>query len=66
MSERHAYTIHELTELGPLKRSSLYEAIRAGALTARKFGRSTIVLQDDWETFLQRLPKFTPPSKPAA
>lgn len=66
MVEKQAYTIHELTELGPLGRSSLYEAIRGGTLTARKFGRSTIVLKDDWERFLLQLPKFAPPARKAA
>jgi hypothetical protein len=48
---KQAYTIEELTKLGPLGRSSLYKAIGEGRLTAKKFGRSTIVLKQDWSGF---------------
>jgi hypothetical protein len=55
--KKFGYTIKELSEFGPVKRSKLYEAINAGQLTARKHGRSTIVLTVDYENFLDQLPK---------
>lgn len=66
MEDKQAYTINELTEIGPLGRSSIYKAINAGQLTARKFGRSSVVLADDWRRFLTSLPPFTPRSGRAA
>jgi hypothetical protein len=56
-NKKFGYTIKELSESGPIKRSRLYEAIKAGELIARKHGRSTIVLTPDYEAFLDRLPK---------
>jgi hypothetical protein len=57
MSDRKfGYTIDELAKSGPIKRSKLYEAIRAGELIARKHGRKRIVLTGDYEAFLQSLP----------
>lgn len=54
-----AYTINELIEVGPLGRTSIYEAIRSGQLTARKFGKRTVVLAADFETFLNSLPRIS-------
>jgi hypothetical protein len=64
MDDRPVYTITDLTRLGPLGRTSIYEAIASGQLVARKIGRRTLVLRDDYETFLQRLPKIA--SRPLA
>jgi hypothetical protein len=51
-----AYRIPEVCELSGLGRTSIYSAIKAGHLVARKFGRATIVLAQDFETFLRNLP----------
>ena len=37
-------------------RTKIYEALKTGALPARKFGRRTIVLPDDLDRFLRSLP----------
>ncbi|GEO13538.1 hypothetical protein MAE02_12340 [Microvirga aerophila] len=58
MIHKFGYTINELAKIGPVKRSKLYEAIRAGELIARKHGRSTLILKADYEKFLERLPKL--------
>ncbi len=58
MQDKTAYSIDELAKTGPLGRTSLYEAIRTGQLTARKFGTRTFVLATDFEAFLNNLPKI--------
>ncbi len=58
MQTKTAFTIDELTKTGPLGRTSIYEAIRNGQLTARKFGKRTFVLATDFEVFLNSLPKI--------
>jgi hypothetical protein len=63
MSEKDAYSIDELAEKGPVGRSKLYEAIAAGRLIARKEGRRTIVLRDDYLNYLRSLPKIEPNGK---
>ncbi len=56
MLTKPAYSIDEIVEIGPLSRSSLYEAIRDGKLVARKSGRRTFILSEDYERFLRSLP----------
>ena len=53
-----AYTINELIDAGPLKRNAIYREIREGRLVARKAGKSTIVLAEDWDTYLRALPRM--------
>jgi excisionase family DNA binding protein len=60
MNEKNAFSISELTKVGPLGRSKLYEAIRDGELVARKAGRRTIILKTDFERFLTSLPLAGP------
>ena len=63
-----ALTIDEIIKSGPLGRTSIYAAIKAGQLTARKFGKRTFVLTSDFEGFFNGLPKvgegrrFSPPA----
>jgi hypothetical protein len=53
----YALRIQDLVAAGPLGRSAIYEAIKSGALPARKYGRSTIILTSDWHAFLSGLPE---------
>lgn len=55
-NERVALHIHEVCRLTGLGRTSIYSAIAAGHLVARKFGRRTIILLADLEMFLNKLP----------
>jgi hypothetical protein len=55
-SIKKAFTIDELAKAGPFGRTKLYEFIRDGELIARKCGRSTIILETDYEEFLENLP----------
>jgi hypothetical protein len=51
-----AYRIADVCKATGLGRTSVYEAIRSGELTARRWHRCTIVLAEDLEAFLRNLP----------
>jgi hypothetical protein len=56
LTPRRARSIANLVDEGPLSRTFLYSAIKEGRLKARKAGRRTVVLDDDYRAFLQALP----------
>ncbi len=60
----HAYRIPEVCRRTGLSRTTIYAAIKSRDLIARKYGRVTIVLADDLEAFLRRLPAMLPRSGP--
>jgi hypothetical protein len=51
-----AYRIEDLVERGPFGRTTLFNAIKTGQLRARKYGRCTVILSDEWSRFLAALP----------
>jgi excisionase family DNA binding protein len=53
---RLALGIHDVCRLTGLGRTTIYAAIKAGELVARKSGRRTIILAADIEAFLNKLP----------
>jgi hypothetical protein len=55
-----AYSIRELAKNGPIGRSSIYNQIAAGRLRARKIGRRTVILDEDWQAFLASTPAMAP------
>ena len=55
-----AYTIAEACAVARAGRTALYEAIREGALTARKRGRKTLILADDLRRWVESLPALNP------
>jgi len=55
-TERLAYTLKEVSDLVGLSRSALYEAIGDGHLRAVKCGRRTLVLSQDLQDWLGKLP----------
>jgi excisionase family DNA binding protein len=57
-----AYSIAEACSVARAGRTSLYEAIRSGALRAVKRGRRTTVLADDLRHYLENLPVVVPKS----
>jgi hypothetical protein len=59
-----AYSIAEACRVAACGRTSLYEAIKTGALTARKRGRRTIILSNDLWGWLESLPT-APAADPA-
>lgn len=56
MEIKPAYGIEELAKAGPLRRSSLFNAIRERKLIAQKAGRRTIITHDNYMAFLKGLP----------
>ncbi len=55
-----ATSIDEAARVSGIGRSKLYEAIAAGNLKARKFGRKTLILTEDLNAFLRALPRALP------
>ncbi len=53
-----AYTIPEAGEAGAGGRTAIYEAIKSGALKARKRGKRTVILAPDLAQYLENLPDF--------
>jgi len=51
-----AHRIADLAARGPISRSSIYNAIRDGRLTARKIGGATVILEDDWRAMIANAP----------
>jgi excisionase family DNA binding protein len=54
--QREGLSILEACTVAGLGRTKIYEAISEGRLKARKFGKRTIVLRADLQTFLSGLP----------
>ncbi|MGY2907038.1 hypothetical protein [Bradyrhizobium sp. URHC0002] len=56
MEIKPAYGIEELAKAGPLRRSSLFNAIKERKLIAQKAGRRTIITHENYIAFLKALP----------
>ena len=56
LSEKEGFTIRESCHIIGAGRSSVYEALKAGELTAVKLGRRTIILKRELLRFLSELP----------
>jgi excisionase family DNA binding protein len=57
-----AHSIPDACSIARTGRTSLYEAIRSGALRAVKRGRRTLILDDDLRRWVQSLPSVAPKS----
>jgi excisionase family DNA binding protein len=56
--QKLAYGINEACTEANIGRDGIYAAIKEGLLVARKFGRRTLILDDDLRAFLQSLPRL--------
>jgi excisionase family DNA binding protein len=54
-----AYGIPQVCTLTGLGRTTIYGAIKSGHLIARRYGRRTVVLEQDLLRFLNNLPAIT-------
>jgi excisionase family DNA binding protein len=54
------WSIVEAARTANIGRSTVYEAIKAGRLVARKMGRRTIILDRDLQAWLSTLPLLKP------
>ena len=59
---RLAHGVPDLSKRTGIPESSIWAAIRSGALRARKLGRRTLILEDDARAFLDALPAREPRS----
>jgi excisionase family DNA binding protein len=57
-TSKAAFAIKEAARVSSLSRATLYEAIKCGALRARKCGARTLILDADLREFLRDLPQF--------
>lgn len=55
-----AVTIPEAVKATGMSRTSIYEALKRGNLTARKAGRRTLISFSDLEAYLASLPAYRP------
>lgn len=53
---RESFSISEACRISGIGRTKVYEAISDGRLTARKFGKRTLILRADLRAFLDNLP----------
>ena len=51
-----AYSLSDVPRIASLSRPTIFRAIRAGNLRAVKFGRRTLILEQDLRKFLAALP----------
>src|SRR5262245_27152446 len=61
---RRAYKINELKRVGGPSHDKAYREIKAGRLRAVKLGRHTVILADDFDTYLASLPVIAPMPEP--
>lgn len=55
-----ALSAHEAARLAGCGRTTVYAAIAAGSLKARKLGRRTLIRRDDLMAWLDSLPTIAP------
>jgi hypothetical protein len=55
---KDALTISQIQEAGGPCRTKTYDLISSGKLKAKKDGRRTLILREDWRAYLDSLPEF--------
>ncbi|ESX29892.1 MULTISPECIES: helix-turn-helix domain-containing protein [unclassified Mesorhizobium] len=59
-TDKLGFSIEEAVKFSGIGRTRIFAAINAGQLVARKFGRRTVILRRDLESFLGELPARAP------
>ena len=59
MEVKRALSVAEAAKAAGVGRTTFFEEIRRGRITARKVGRRTIITTDDLDTWLKSLPVKT-------
>lgn len=62
-TDKLGFSIEEAVEFSGIGRTRIFAAINAGQLVARKFGRRTVILRRDLESFLDELPARAPKTR---
>jgi excisionase family DNA binding protein len=55
-ARQRAFSIRQFSEIYSIGRTKIYEELKSGRLRARKIGKHTVILEDDAENWLRRLP----------
>lgn len=58
MDKPIAVTIPDAVKASGMSRSSIYEALKRGDLSARKAGRRTLIAFSDLQAYLATLPEY--------
>jgi excisionase family DNA binding protein len=58
MNQTIAVTIPDAVRASGLSRSSIYEALKSGSLTARKAGLRTLIPYADLQAYIAALPQY--------
>ena len=59
-----AMNVRQAAAVAGVGHNSIYDAIRAGTLDARKLGRRTLITRDALERFIASLPRLELPPAP--
>lgn len=54
---KRGLSVNDVVVEGGISRTTVFAEIKKGALIARKVGRRTIVTREDFQSWLQNLPK---------
>lgn len=57
-SERLAYSVKDARLRLGISNDNIYNLLNSGALPARKLGKRTVILADDLNKYLERLPSY--------
>jgi hypothetical protein len=55
-----AYTLTEINKMTKVGMTSIYKAINSGQLKAKKQGVRTLVLAEDFDSWIKNWPAYTP------
>ncbi|MCW5705424.1 MAG: helix-turn-helix domain-containing protein [Bradyrhizobium sp.] len=60
-NDKLALSVADVVQIAGLGRTTVYAEIKAGRLIARKIGRRTFILREDFDSWLRAQPTLKPP-----